>query len=257
MLQQVKTEKTFYTQLEFCAALIEAWKELTGHIPSRNAVGVIWAQHGIETGNGSFCFCNNLANVKAVDIPGQTIQYCALNNVWEIIGGKKFVLKPTDPGSWFRAFPTLLDGMRFQLDLLKNRRYASSWSSVEAGDVVAFATALKNRGYYTAPLSDYIAGMNRFFNPFVKSNTYDHALAMVEPDIAPPLQPWVAINVEPAPEGTLTVLPEPLNIESPIQQGIDRAGQVPQAVIEKTTSSIIGKIVSFIGMIFQWMTQRK
>lgn len=257
MLVRVDTVKTKYSQIELCAALIGAWHELLGDIPSKASIGVIVAQHGIETGGGNFAWNNNLGNVKAVDIPGQTIEYMALNGVWEIINGVRVNLPASNPGSWFRSFHDLHAGAVFHLGLLKNKRYASAWPAIESGNLVGFATIIRAHGYYTAPLKDYIAGMTRFYNPYMKSTDYEHALASLNLDEAPPLQPWVTIDPEPAPMGELTVLPEPLHLDNSNQtttkQGIGEAQQVLQAEVEKAGVGIASMLVSFFGMVSEWL----
>jgi flagellar protein FlgJ len=90
-----------------------------------------------------------------------------LKNVWEIIGGKKVIFQPPHQATWFRAFPTLADGVAHHLDFLRNHRYKASWSAVDAGNPAAFAHLLKVAGYYTAPEADYIKLMNVYFNKFM------------------------------------------------------------------------------------------
>ena len=207
-LKKVDTIQTKYSQQDLCFAIISAWKTLFGKYPIKASVGVIIAQSGIETGGGTYCWNNNFGNVKAKDIPGQVIEYCALRGVWEIINGKKVMIPETNPGAWFRSFPTLSDGVKFHLALLKTGRYASSWAAIETGDVAMFATLLKQKGYYTAPVQDYINGMNRYFLPYMKSLDYEKALSQIKP--APPLEPWVYVDDAPLPPlEELVILPEP------------------------------------------------
>lgn len=250
MLNNVPIIKTSYTQLELCSALIAAWQELFNTTPSKEAIGIIVAQNGIETGASKFCYCYNIGNVKARDIPGQIINYCSLNGVWEIIGGKRIIIPPTNPGAWFLAFDTLKDGCKFHLNFLKTTSYKAAWPYIEQGSVAGYAAALRNHGYYTAPLANYIAGMNRFYNPYMKSTDYEHALASVDPTVVPPLQPWVSLPPDPLPEGAITIVPV---VPGPIQQGIDDGEQVPQDQIEQVGAGIISKLMNFLGMIFQWL----
>jgi flagellar protein FlgJ len=58
----------------------------------------------------------------------------------------------------FRAYATPAEGARDYLALLRTR-YGGAMGAAERGDVDGFATALKQRGYYTAPVSDYAAAL--------------------------------------------------------------------------------------------------
>lgn len=207
MFKLVDTIQTSYTQKELCKAVVEAWKELFENIPIKASVGIVLSQHSIECGDKYF-WNNNWGNAKVgVDDPNKTIEYIMLKNTWEIENGKKVVYQPPSRQTWFRSFPTLKDGVKFHLQLLKTGRYASSWAAIEAGDVAMFANLLKQHGYFTAPVQNYINGMNRFFLPFMRSLDYENTLDQI--NTAPPLEPWVEINPEPGPTEDLTILPEP------------------------------------------------
>jgi hypothetical protein len=66
--------------------------------------------------------------------------------------------------------------MAEHLRLLREKRYASSWGAIERGDPTAFATQLKAKGYYTAPLEDYARGLRSMLAEFVRSGAYEGAL---------------------------------------------------------------------------------
>lgn len=175
----VLTKKTACSNKDLCKALIECWQELYGSTPKKEAVGVIIAQHNLETGEGSYCWNWNLGNVKYTKAAGD-VDYIALNGVWEIVNGKKVILTKDDPGSWFRAFSSLKEGTKFHLLFLKNNRYKSAWAYIENGDVAGFAKELKRKGYYTAAESSYIAGMMVHFNKYMKSKDYELSLEEIE-----------------------------------------------------------------------------
>lgn len=256
MLKKVPTIKTTYTTLELCKSLISSWKNLTeGQLPSKEAIGIVYSQHSIETGRGNYCWNNNLGNIKASDVPNQEIEYMSLNGVWEIINGVRVELPPENPGSWFRSFPDLISGCEFYLDFLKNHRYKDAWISIENGDVVGFATTLKNKGYYTAPLQDYINGMNSYFFSYTKSAVYEQAIQEMD-FYAPPLNTWVNIPVEQAQVAELSVLPEKNNT-TPFSQGIDDAKEVPISDIENVGGNFIQYIMNFLAILFQWLKQHK
>lgn len=177
MLKWAPTIKTQFTIFEFTKSLIDVWLKTYNVIPAKEQLGVIIAQWQLETGSGKHCYNYNIGNVKAVDKPNEIVEYCVLNNVWEIINGKRIILSPNDPGSWFRSFPTLADGVAHHFNFLKNNRYKHAWTAVESGNPAAFAHLLKIAGYYTASEADYIKLMNSFFNSYMKSNDYENAVS--------------------------------------------------------------------------------
>jgi len=175
MLKRVPTVKTNFDRYEFTSSMIKAWREIYGQLPDKKSIAVIYAQWSGETGQGMSCWNFNIGNVKAADVNGSIIEYCVLNNVWEIIGGKKVILPPENPGSWFRSFPTLDDGVRHHFSFLRSK-YKIAWSAVEAGDPVEFSKKLREKGYYTASLESYVKSMNWFFDQFMKSNYFEEFL---------------------------------------------------------------------------------
>lgn len=180
MLKKVPTVKTSCNTADFVKSCIKAWFKLYKTPPLKNQIAVIYAQNALETGNTYNMYCWNIGNIKAADTTGQTIEYCALNGVWEIINGKKVVLTPDDPGSWFRAFETLDDGIDFYIDFIKNHRYKTAWTAIESGDPAAFGHYLKLAGYYTAPEADYVNGLKYNFNVFMNGKTFDAVMVELE-----------------------------------------------------------------------------
>ncbi len=134
------------------AALATAWSNAP-----RNAVAVLMAQIGLETGWRS-CVCWNLGNVKAAgDAPWCTFA------TWEMVNGRRLNLEAGDPGARFRAFSSLNEGVIFYLDIMRHR-FVKAWPAVVAADPLEFARLLREQRYYTAPLADYQAGLERIFN---------------------------------------------------------------------------------------------
>lgn len=177
MLKKMETVKTTCSKSELIKGFVDGWIKQFNQIPSKESIGVLYAQNSLETGGTKYMWNWNIGNVKAVDKPGETVEYCVLNNVWEIINGKRIILSPNDPGSWFRSFPTLADGVAHHFNFLKNNRYKHAWTAVESGNPAAFAHLLKVAGYYTASEADYIKLMNSFFNSYMKSNDYENAVS--------------------------------------------------------------------------------
>jgi hypothetical protein len=171
-MRDVDPQRTTFTTRDYARAVIRAWRSYLGATPSRESVGCLWAQYALETGRGAFCWCHNIGNVKWT--PGH--DRMMLRGTWEIVSGKRVVFEPPDPQTWFNAYASLDDAMAEHLRLLREKRYASSWGAIERGDPTAFATQLKARGYFTAPLEDYARGLRSMLAEFVRSGAYEGAL---------------------------------------------------------------------------------
>ncbi len=165
------------------AALTAAWAVKFGQAPPMNAVAVLLSQVTLETGLKA-CWNWNLGNVKAAK--GQ--DYTELAGVWEVIDGKRVDLPKGAPGTQFRAFASLQDGVRAYLDVLYHR-FSKSWPAVLTGDPGRFAELLRAQGYYTAPLDHYRAGMLRLFDlyaepPLTTKDQVSAALSTLGYDVA-------------------------------------------------------------------------
>lgn len=214
MGQLVPTIRTVCTEKDLCKAFIKGWQKLYNSTPSKNSIGVIVAQHNLETGSSTMCWSWNLGNVKYNHTLGDdNIKYCVLNGVFEYINGQRITLSPTDPGSWFRAFDTLDEGVEFYLKFLANGRYKKAWEAVITGDPASFTHLLKMASYYTAPESDYLKAEMSFFNQFMKSQSYELALnelnapvvtfPIVHPEVdLTPSSPQETVDVPLTPEPT-------------------------------------------------------
>jgi len=199
----VPTVRTKYTLNQLIGGLVEGWFKKFGVIPRKESIGVLYAQNALETGGTVSMWNNNIGNVKYVPTAGDDDwEYMMLANVWEVVNGQKITFQPPHPATWFRAFPTLADGIAWHFDFLKNHRYAKAWTAVEAGNPAAFAHLLKVAGYYTAPEADYVRLMNTYFNRFMRDPTYEQEVARLMP---PPPEP------DPTPEPT----PEPVPVPQP------------------------------------------
>jgi hypothetical protein len=152
------TVRTQITQIDFLTAMQAVDPTL-----SREACGILWAQSSFETGNFKSMYCNNLGNIKLgnVDEP-----YFALEGCWEIIQGKKVIIPTSNPGSWFRAFDTLKEGMIFYLGFLK-RRYGTAYTAALSGDPTLFVHNLKMHGYFTGDEAAYTRNVVYLYNHFM------------------------------------------------------------------------------------------
>jgi hypothetical protein len=194
MPSRIAAIRTPVTMPTYARAVVGAWPLVETAPPTREAVGVLWAQYSIETG-GAACWNWNIGNVKAVE--GQ--DYHCLAGTWEgvtpaeartlIASGQatadpspnhakavaprvSVLFQPPHPATRFRAFSSLDEAMRHHLVLLAQKRYRHAWPAVLAGDVVAFARSLKAHGYFTASAEAYAAGMAPAFAAFCKSGAF-------------------------------------------------------------------------------------
>jgi hypothetical protein len=209
----VPIQRTTIDMRSYARALARAWRAELGALPTKGQAGVLWAQYGIETGAGPWCWNNNIGNVKHVS--GDGFDYFMLPNTWEIVNGKRVVFQPPNPATWFRAFPDLDMAMVEHFRFLRGKRYAPAWEGVEMADCGLFARKLKAAGYFTADANAYAKGMLVHFRRWMASDAYDKALvdiaaadakpandvdAPVAIDggtIHPPLPPWPRSDDEP------------------------------------------------------------
>ena len=182
-LVKVETKQTTYTEFDFVKATIEAWQEMYKETPKKETVYILLAQTAHETAFGKACWNWNLFNVKAKDVVGSTIEYVALNGVWEIVNGKKVILTPENPGSWFRAFPSLKEGIKHHFKFLNNSRYSSAFAACKAGNLEDFCNKLHDAGYYTDSVKNYFGGTSRYYKQFFNSGSYEKILSQHQNDI--------------------------------------------------------------------------
>jgi len=150
---------------------LSAVGEALGGSASVEGLATLWAQYAIETGRGNSCWNFNLGNKRAVD--GE--RYTELAAAWEcgshIPPGAREIPKP--PGGEcpagelyylpsnqrFAAYDTLLEGAAGYVALLSRPRYQGALMVALKGDAEGFARELKARGYFTADVGPYAAGL--------------------------------------------------------------------------------------------------
>ena len=112
------------------------------------------AHDAIESGYGKHpSGTNNYGGIKVTDKQAsQGIPY-KLKKTFEYINGKKVTIY-----SKFRSFSSLKDYIKFKLQFLTSGRYAKA-GVFHSSD--SFASQLKRAGYYTAPVSQYEAILNK------------------------------------------------------------------------------------------------
>jgi hypothetical protein len=219
----VPTTKTSCSKAELIEGFIKGWKIQFGELPKKESIGVLYAQNTLETGGTVSMWNWNIGNIKYVPSNDPTDDndksYMMLANVWEIVNGKKIIFQPPSKATWFRAFPTLADGIAFHLDFLKNHRYKKAWSAVESGNPAAFAHLLRIAGYYTAPESDYVRLMNGYFNQYMKTNIFEQAIIKFKTPIViniPKPVPIPNLNNIPVIKEPIQIPIEPILIIDPI-----------------------------------------
>lgn len=205
-MAQMPVVRTPISMRDFAGALIRVLREM-GVQPSKAACGVFWAQYALETGAGGFCWNYNLFNHKVTQSQvAAGVPYMMLANTWEVEKGQKVMYQPPHPATWFRAYSSFESAMGDHVAAVKSGRYATSWPAVITGDVTLYATRLRERGYYTAPLIDYVALMTAKLKAWNVSAAYEDALADAFDATEAPTEPAVraiANDSEPEPASVI------------------------------------------------------
>lgn len=211
---QVPVLRTPISSDDYVRAAVRAGVALGMGILPEPAIGILYAQYAIETG-GTNCFNWNIGNVKKV--AGDGFDYHCLRGVWEGVspaeaarliasgeaiadpsanharavgaGRVSVIFNPPHPQTRFRAYPSLDVSMQHHLELLAKKRFASCWPAVMAGNVDAFAAALKAKGYFTADAGAYANGMRPAYARLVASNAYEDLVATMHDAPATPAAP--------------------------------------------------------------------
>jgi len=196
MLKQVPTLKTPINVPDLVKSFIKYWQKTYNTLPKKETVITMVAQFCHESGSGSHCYCYNLCNIKARDNANAVVKYCALNGVWEIVDGKKVIVPPTNPSSWFRAFDTLDEGAEFYCNFLRNSsRYKLSWQQVEAGNPTQFVHELHQAGYFTDFEDKYAKGVMNYYNKWMADPAVQDIFTSMQPKAEPKSPIKSIINV--------------------------------------------------------------
>jgi hypothetical protein len=145
--------KTPFSPRELVDALGVAYVAELGHPPAHAVLAVLCAQVALETANGTKCIQWNVGNFKA----GCSADECQFVTT-EWLGDPPQAQQMTCS---FSAWPSLADGCEYYLHALYTW-WPDAWSAAVSGDADAFAAGLRKRGYYTAPLAAYAAGVRRW-----------------------------------------------------------------------------------------------
>lgn len=180
------------TQLELAEALREGYKLAFGKDPSLESLAGGFSQAILESGFPILLPNNNIGNIKATD-------------AW-INSGKPYFVKSTgeyttdgkyykEQGTKWRAYPTPAEGAAGYWKLIGDR-YKKALDWYAAGDPKSAAVALAMKGYYTAPVTKYAAGLGMHHKRFVEQIAPKmpglKSEAAPPPGAKPPLKKWVA-----------------------------------------------------------------
>lgn len=127
--------------------------------PSDAGLAVLWAQFALETARGTRCYGNNLPNVMR--FVGQRFDWCELRT-FEFVdpdGAGPRKVERVDTLGTFRVHSDALEGGRRYIEFLRRERWARALILALAGDARGFARELKAKGFYTAPVEEYEAGI--------------------------------------------------------------------------------------------------
>lgn len=171
MGNRVERVQTPVSETQLAQAIIEAWKNLFSETPSKEQVIMVIAQNALETGHRKSMWNYNIGNITT---SGQ-----GSFNYFDDLTTKEQI----SPGKWekknlkYRAYPSLLDGVKDYLKLISGNKYASAWEHILKPNPTAFSKALKQIGYYTADEAPYTKQLNSIYNTLSKSDVYEKAKA--------------------------------------------------------------------------------
>jgi hypothetical protein len=148
-IRDVDARKTPASMRDIRAALARALESATGRPPSSQTVDVLAAQVSLETAHGGSMYNFNFGGIKGASPQGETANYLTR----EVLDGRDVHLK-----QGFRAYESLDEGARDYVSVLR-ARFPQAYTQATSGNVDAFAHALKESHYYTAPEQQYAAGL--------------------------------------------------------------------------------------------------
>lgn len=135
---EVPANLTAMTPSEARRPLNFALTQALGRNPTPQEISMLLAQSDFETATWRSLHNYNFGNLEVT--PGHP---------WYRLGSNP---------QHFRSYVSADEGATGMVYLIKNR-YPKAFSLLGSGDPAAYAAALKERGYYTAPLALYTAGM--------------------------------------------------------------------------------------------------
>jgi hypothetical protein len=158
-MSQVPATKTPCTPLELVAGLMAAYAAQMGHEPEAPTLAVLCAQVALETANMHSLICWNIGNIKR----GPGPDWCAFST-FEYVGTPPV---KTPMVCEFSAWPSLESACERFVSFLY-LSYPEAWEAATHGDPEGFARGLRSRGYFTAPVELYAAGVRAWFATYSK-----------------------------------------------------------------------------------------
>jgi hypothetical protein len=199
MPERLPNQITTVSAQEMFTALGCAWLEGLSERPTGEQLCLLVAQSAFETGWWKYMHNFNIGNVKSVEGDGRDFTYF---RCWELFdASQEFAFKanktfghlvekdegygvdaknrvkiwfgPDHPACRFRAYKTLELGCVDHLNKLIGRFSDSiperdAWGAVKNADPVAFAHALKLKGYYTGDEATYTRQVKDIFTMLLK-----------------------------------------------------------------------------------------
>jgi Transglutaminase-like superfamily len=165
--QLVQRTATPVTAQTLANALASVWPSVVAAVPGQ-AIQMLVAQSAFETGAWKYVWNYNLGNVRYTG------------------GTPYFMMK--DPGddvvpTRWRAYSDLASGAKAWLSFLANN-YSAALAYAQQGDVANFVASLKAKGYFTAPQSQYQAGVQSYYNQYSGLSPNGATSSALAPDAA-------------------------------------------------------------------------
>jgi peptidoglycan hydrolase FlgJ len=145
----VKVQRTAASPAQIKSALATAYEQVVGRPASEEVLGVLTAHVSHETASGAKMYNYNFGGIKGASPSGAT----ALCRTHEFENGKR-----VDIRDGFRAYGTIEEGAADYVRFM-TARHPAALAEAEHGSIDGFATALKQKGYFTAPLDRYSAAL--------------------------------------------------------------------------------------------------
>jgi hypothetical protein len=152
MPQLIAALKTPVSPEDMWPVMADCFHTQYGAPPTSGQLLILMAQWCLETANGVDMVQYNVGNVKHVADDG--LNWTAYTTTEYDSNGQPHVLTQL-----FKAYSTVEAGVNAYLSMFLGGRYSNAWPFVLDADPASFVHALAERGYFTAPESEYLAGV--------------------------------------------------------------------------------------------------
>lgn len=180
-------------------------RNLLGDEPRRDALALALGKCALETGHWVSMHHFNLGNVKAGEkyegnyctfplnevLNGKVVWFSPrgrLDRKGGTVAAERYEDPPGHPQTRMRAYANLTEGTEAYVSFVAGGRYAAAWTKLLQGDAVAYVTELRARGYFTAPLQDYVKAVvslqKQFITKLERLEANDTPLPTVPPTAA-------------------------------------------------------------------------